>query len=159
MSQQAAATFTQGDLDRPRLYDGVRTRRIMAFVFDYVLIALLTIPAALVVFLLGIVTLGLGWLLFAVLIPVLAALYVGFTMGGPRHATPGMRLAGIRLERLDGGTVDPVFAVLHGVLFWAGNAVLSPAIILVGLFTSRKQLVHDLLLNTVMIRDDRWDAR
>lgn len=142
-----------GALDDPRLYEGVRTRRILSFVADYTIVLLLSIPVAMVVFLLGIVTLGLAWGLYAVLLPVLAIAYVGFTMGGEAQATPGMRLAGVRVERLDGGRIDPPLAVLHGVLFWALSAVLTPLILLVSLFTDRKQLLHDVLLGTVVVRD------
>lgn len=37
-------------LDDARLYDGVRTRRIIAVVIDYLIVALLTIPVAILVF-------------------------------------------------------------------------------------------------------------
>ena len=142
-----------GALDQPRLYEGVRTRRMVSFVADYTFVLLLSIPAAIVIFLLGLVSFGLAWGLYAVFLPVLAVLYVGFTMGGRRQATPGMRLAGVRVARLDGGRMDPPLAVLHGVLFWASNAILTPLVLLVGLFTARKQLLHDLLLGTVVVRD------
>jgi uncharacterized RDD family membrane protein YckC len=42
----------------------VSTRRILAFVIDYIIVALLTIPFAILVFFLGLLTLGLGWMLF-----------------------------------------------------------------------------------------------
>lgn len=141
------------DLDSALAYDGVRTRRVLAFVADYSLVLLLSIPAAIVVFFLGIVTLGLGWMLYGILLPLIAVVYIGSTMGGRAQATPGMRLAGIRLERLDGGRVDPMLAILHGVVFWASNAVLTPFVLLVALFTPRKQLLQDLLLGTVVVRD------
>ena len=141
------------DLDAPRLYDGVRSRRIFGFIADYTFVLLLSIPAAIVVAFLGILTLGLGWLLYGILLPLIAILYVGFTMGGASQATPGMRLAGVRLERLGGGRVDPPLAMLHGVLFWASNAVLTPFVLLVALFTPRKQLLQDLLLGTVVVRN------
>lgn len=140
-------------LDTPRAYSGVRTRRMLSFVFDYTLVLILSVPAAIVVFLLGIVSFGLAWGLYAVLLPVIAILYLAFTLGGAKRATPGMRMAGVRIARLDGGRIDPTLAVLHGVLFWAANAVLTPFVLLVGLFTRRKQLLHDLLLGTVIVRD------
>ncbi len=140
-------------LDAPRLYDGVRTRRIMSFLVDYAIVALLTIPAAIVVAVLGLLTFGLGWGLYAILVPAIAILYVGFTMGSRRQATPGMRLAGIKVERLDGAAMDPVLAVLHGVLFWASVTVLTPLVLVVGLMTRRKQLLHDVLLGTAVVRD------
>lgn len=152
MTYSSSSSFERRPLDDARLYDGVRTRRMVAFVIDYSIVALLMIPVSVMIFLLGIVTFGLGWMLYAVLFPLIAVPYVGLTMGGRSQATPGMRLLGLKIERLDGQTVDPVLAVLHGVVFWAANVVLTPAILLVGLFTPRKQLVQDLLLGTVVVR-------
>ena len=106
-------------------------------------------------FFLGLLTLGLGWMLFSVLVPAVAILYVWNTLGGARQATTGMQMMSIRLERLDGGRVDGLLAVVHSVLFWAGNVVLSPLILLATLVLDRKRTVHDLLLGTVVVRTDR----
>jgi len=140
-------------LDDWRAYEGVRTRRIMAFLVDYAIVALLMIPFAILIGILGIVTLGLGWALFSVLFPAVALLYIWNTMGGPNQATVGMRMMGIRLERLDGRPIDGLLAVVHSVLFWAANVFLTPLILLATLFVDRKRTVHDLLLGTVVVRD------
>ncbi|PWJ76957.1 putative RDD family membrane protein YckC [Pseudaminobacter salicylatoxidans] len=142
-------------LDDVRAYEGVLTRRIVAFCIDYLIIGLLMIPFAILVFFLGIITLGLGWGLFGVLFPLVAIIYVWNTLGGPNQATTGMRMMGVRLDRLDGRPVDGLLAVVHTVLFWAGNVVLTPLILLATLFTDRKRTVHDLLLGTVVTRSDR----
>ena len=136
-----------------RLYEGVRTRRVMAFFIDYVIILLLMIPFAILVFLLGIVTLGLGWMLFAVFGPFVALTYVAMTLGGGRQATVGMQMTGIRLARLDGLRIDPLLAIVHTVLFWAGNVFTSGLILLATLVLDRKRTVHELLLGTVVVRD------
>ena len=144
-----------GRLDDIRVYEGVLSRRMMAFVIDYMLVALLTIPFAILVFVLGIVTLGLGWALFSVLFPAVALIYIWSTLGGANQATVGMRMMGIKLERLDGRPIDGLVAVVHTVLFWAGNVLLTPLILLATLFLERKRTVHDLLLGTVVTRADR----
>jgi uncharacterized RDD family membrane protein YckC len=141
--------------DNARLYDGVRTRRIFAFLIDYMIVLLLLIPAAVIVLFLGLLTFGLGWTLFAILFPLVAILYVWSTLGGRRQATLGMRAMSVRLERLDGRPVDGMLAVVHSVFFWAANAVLTPLILLISLFADRKRTLHDLLLGTVVVRDDR----
>jgi uncharacterized RDD family membrane protein YckC len=141
--------------DDARVYEGVRTRRVLAFCIDYLIVGLLLIPFAILVFLFGILTLGLGWMLFGILVPAVALAYVWNTLGGPRQATTGMQMMGIRLDRLDGKPIDGLFAVVHSVLFWAGNVVLSPLILLATLFLDRKRTVHDLLLGTVVTRSDR----
>lgn len=83
-------------LDDVRAYEGVLTRRVVAFCIDYLLIGLLMIPFAILVFFVGIITLGLGWALFGVLFPLVAIIYVWNTLGGRNQATTGMRMMGIR---------------------------------------------------------------
>lgn len=153
-STYEAETMTSR-LDDARLYEGVRTRRIFAFLIDYLIVGLLLIPVGVVVFLLGILTLGLGWLLFGILVPLVALVYVWRTLGGRNQATVGMRWMGVHLERLDGGRIDGMIAVVHSVLFWAGNVILTPLILLATLFLDRKRTLHDLLLGTVVVRSDR----
>jgi uncharacterized RDD family membrane protein YckC len=147
--------ITTNRLDDARIYDGVRTRRVLAFCIDYLIVGLLLIPFAILVFLFGILTLGLGWMLFGVLAPAVALVYIWNTLGGPNQATTGMRMMGIRLERLDGKPIDGLLAIVHSVLFWAGTVVLSPLILLATLVLDRKRTVHDLLLGTVVTRSDR----
>ena len=142
-------------LDDVRAYDGVRTRRVLACMIDYLIVGLLTIPFAILVLVLGLLTLGLGWMLFTVLVPAVAILYIWNTLGGRDQATVGMKMMGIRLDRLDGAPIDGMTAVVHSVLFWAGNVVLTPLILLVTLFSDRKRTLHDLLLGTVVDRSDR----
>lgn len=142
-------------LDDPRAFEGVLTRRTMAAFVDVMAIGFI---ATIATFVIAVLTLGIGavllWVLLPVL-PILSILYVGTTMSKPSQATWGMRMMGIRLERLDGRRVDGFFAVLHAVLFWASITLLSPLVLLIGLFTDRRQLGHDLLLGTAMVRADR----
>ena len=142
-------------LEDTRAYDGVRSRRIFAFIIDYCIVALLTIPFAILVFLFGLLTLGLGWMLFSVLVPAVAILYIWNTLGSIDQATTGMKVMGIRLDRIDGTRIDGLTAVVHSVLFWAGNVMLTPLVLLVTLFSDRKRTLHDLLLGTVVSRSDR----
>lgn len=142
-------------LEDTRAYDGVRSRRIFAFLIDYLIVAVLSIPFAILVALLGLLTFGLGWMLFSVLVPFVALVYIWNTLGGPHQATTGMQMMGIRLDQLDGRPIDGLTAVVHSVLFWAGNVLLTPLILLVTLFSDRKRTLHDLLLGTVVTRSDR----
>ena len=140
-------------LDDPRLYDGILTRRVMASAIDLVVLGVIVTVGF---FVLTVATLGLWLILVAVLpiVAIVAILYVALTMGGPQQATYGMRIAGVRLERTDGKPIDGPFAALHSFLFWLSVTFLSPFVLLIGLFTNRRQLGHDLLLGTVMVRSD-----
>lgn len=135
-----------------RAYGGVLSRRVFAFLIDYAIVLLLCIPAAVIVFFLGVITFGLGWFLFPALFVIVAVLYFGVSLGGPSQATPGMRAMGIAMARMDGRRIDFLLATVHIVLFWVINSVLTPLILLAGLFTERSRLVHDFLLGTVMVR-------
>ena len=141
--------------DNPALYDGVLTRRVLAFLFDWTVVGLLSVVAGVLVFFLGIITLGLAWLLYGAIFPLIGLAYTAFTLGGPSQATPGMQIFGLRIERLDGRLLDPLWGALHSILFWVGNVFLTPLILLIALFTGRKQTGHDLLLGTVIVRRDR----
>lgn len=136
---------------RPELFDGILSKRIVAFVFDAILIVLLMIPAALMIFVLGFITLFLAWLLFPALFAIVALGYVALTLGGRGSATPGMRLVGIEIRTWNGQPMFPLLAIMHALIFWFSCGILTPLILLVGLFTPRRQLLHDLLLGVVAV--------
>ncbi len=130
--------------------DGVRTARIFSFFIDYLIVIVLSIPFAFVVGLLGLLTFGLGWALYAILPAVVAIIYLAMTMGGPNQATVGMAMMGIGIRKVDGGRVDPFLAILHGVLFWVFASF--PLLLLISLVSSKKRLLHDILLGTYVVR-------
>ncbi|MCK5750200.1 MAG: RDD family protein [Oricola sp.] len=132
----------------------MRTRRIFAFLIDYFMVFLLMVVAVPVIFLLGFATFGAAWLLYAIIGPLVALTYIGWTVGGPSHATIGMRLMDIRLERYDGRRIDFITAVVHAVLFWASAAIFLP-LLLAPLFLEDKRTLHDLALGTVVVRSRR----
>lgn len=139
-----------------RAYQGVLSRRVFAFVLDYVIVALLWIPAAVVVFFIGILTLGLGFFLYPILFALVAMLYFGLTVGGRDQASPGMKVMGVAIARTDGRPMDFLTAIVHLAIFWIANALLTPLILLLGLFTDRGRLLHDLLIGTVAVRRDMY---
>ena len=130
--------------------ENVRTRRVLAFIVDYLVVGVLS---AIVIFLVGLLTLGLGFFFAPVIVPLIAMAYVGLTMGGPNQATPGMQFFAIKIVREDGSMVDPFLAILHGVLFWFLHFTF--VLLAVSLFSSRKRLIQDMLLGTFVIRSDR----
>lgn len=138
----------------PALFAGVRRRRILAFLVDVCLVSAIWIVATGVVFLLGLVTLGLAWYAFAFLWPAVALAYTAFTLGGPASATPGMQLCGLTMRLWYGARAYPLLAAAHLVLFWMSCSVLTPFVLLVSLFNERKRLLHDLLLGVVIVDAD-----
>lgn len=141
-------------LNRRELYDGVLSRRIFAFLIDFIMIAIVSLVAGFAVLLLGIATFGLGWLLYLIFMPLVIAGYLAFTLGGPDAATPGMKMTGIQMRLHDSTRTGPFGAMLHGLLFYLSISFLTPFVVLVGLFTERGRLLHDLILGTYIVRSD-----
>ena len=154
-SSAAAAMRYIYDADtRPDLFEGILSKRIVAFVVDAVIIVALIIPAALVILILGFFTLGIGWLLYPALFAIVALGYVALTLGGPNSATLGMQFAGIEMRTWSGQRMFALLAVMHSLIFWFSVSFLTPLILLVGLFTRRKQLLHDLLIGVLAVNSD-----
>lgn len=132
--------------------EGVRTARVIGFFIDYLIVGILCIPPALVIGVAGVITFGLAWALYAFLPPVVALIYLAVTMGGAQQSTIGMRMMGVKIARLDGRKVDPLLACVHGILFWAIATVAVFVPLLITFFSSKKRLLHDILLGTYVAR-------
>jgi uncharacterized RDD family membrane protein YckC len=145
----------------PELFDGVLTRRVVAFAIDFIVIAIPPILVSLLIFVFGLLTLGLGWALFFFVTPgwvIWALLYYGLTLGSPASATLGMRAMGIEMRTWYGGPLYFVLGAVHAVVFWVSVSVLTPFILIVGLFNGRKRLFHDMLVGTVLINNPARSA-
>ena len=79
---------------QPELFRGVLTRRVFAFLIDLVVLSVPVILGYIFIAVFGVITLGLGWMLFWLAWPatiVWAIVYYGASIGGPHSATMGMR--------------------------------------------------------------------
>lgn len=138
----------------PELFEGVLARRIVAFVIDFLIIAVPIALASMFIFAFGVITLGLGWALFWLLSPasVIWALgYFGTTLGGPRSATIGMRVMDLEMRTWYGAPAYFVLGAVHALAFWLSISFLTPFVLLVCFFNSRRRLLHDMLLGTVVL--------
>ena len=134
--------------------EGVLSRRMFGYLFDLVMIGFLALILALFIGFIGLLTLGLGWSLFAVL-PFTGIIYSAITLGGPHQATIGMRMMGVRaMDAATGGPVDRLTAAVHALLFYlaAGTFVLWAIDIVVGMMRPDRRLGHDLLTGVTLVR-------
>ncbi|WP_068315938.1 RDD family protein [Polycladidibacter hongkongensis] len=136
---------------RKDLFSSVRSKRIFAFLIDFIAISIVFAIAFVAVFVLGIVTLGLGFLLYAILWPAVALGYICLTLGGANSATPGMRSMGLQMRRTNGTAMDPAYALAHTLLFYFSVSLLTPLVLLVSLLSNQKRLLHDIVLGTIVI--------
>jgi uncharacterized RDD family membrane protein YckC len=138
----------------PRLTEGTLGRRLFAYLIDIVIIAVLMGILWVVVALLGVITLGLGWMLFA-LVPFTAIIYNAATIGGPYQSTVGMRMTGLRvIDAATRGPVPVLTAAVHALLFYVafGTFVLWALDIVIGMIRDDRRLGHDLLTGVIVIR-------
>src|SRR5580693_1871271 len=138
----------------PELFRGVLARRFFAFLIDLVVLSIPVVLAIVFIAVFGVVTLGLGWALFWLVSPasvIWALVYYGASLGGPHSATLGMRVMDLELRTWYGAPSYFVLGAMHAVLFWISISVLSPLVLLIGLFNTRRRLLHDIVLGTVVI--------
>lgn len=128
--------------------------RTLAYLLDIVFIlafsALLWVAIALV----GLVTFGLGWTLFAVL-PASGVIYSAITVGGSGQATLGQRMLGLRVVAPESGArVDLVTAAVHALLFYVAVStfLLWFVDLAFGLVRGDRRLGHDVLLGLAVVR-------
>jgi uncharacterized RDD family membrane protein YckC len=138
----------------PELFEGVLVRRSIAFLIDVVIIAIPVLLAALFVFVFGLITLGLGWVLFKLLWPatvIWAVVYYGLTFGSAASATIGMRIMDLEMRTWYGAPAYFVLGAVHGLLYWVTISFLTPIILIVAFFNERHRLLHDMLVGTIVI--------
>jgi uncharacterized RDD family membrane protein YckC len=140
----------------PELFQGVLFRRLIAFIIDLIVLAIPLIVASIGIFVFGLITLGLGWALFWLLSPasvIWALFYYGYTLGSSASATLGMRAMELEMRTWYGGPMYFLLGAVHAVVFWISVSVLTPFILIIGLFNGRKRLLHDMLVGTVLINN------
>ena len=112
------------------------------------------VSAAAFIFIVGLVTLGLGWILYWLLSPtavIWAICYYGLTFGSPASATIGMRVMDIEMRTWYGAPAYFVLGAVHAVVYWVTISFLTPLILLVAFFNARRRLLHDMLVGTIVI--------
>jgi len=140
----------------PELFEGILARRCIAFVIDVIIIAIPVVFAAAFIFIVGLVTLGLGWILYWLLSPasvIWAICYYGLTFGSPASATIGMRAMDIEMRTWYGAPAYFVLGAVHAIVYWITVSFLTPLILLVALFNQRRRLLHDMLVGTIVINN------
>ena len=140
----------------PELFEGVLARRLMAFLIDLVILAIPLIVTAIFILLFGLVTFGLGWMLFWLLSPasvIWALVYYGLTMGSPASATLGMRAMELEIRTWYGAPTYFLLGAVHAVVYWVSVSMLTPLVLLVGLVNGRRRLLHDMLVGTVVVNN------
>ncbi|MDP6706669.1 MAG: RDD family protein [Alphaproteobacteria bacterium] len=138
-------------LSAPEYYDGIRLKRIFAYLIDVLIVTVLVLAWWLVGTILSILTLFASWplvVLGAVLLPIA---YHSCFISAERNATPGMRAMGVRVAVWHGGNPGFPQALLQTVLFYATVPTTQGLVLLVSFFNDRGRCLHDILCGTVVV--------
>ena len=134
-----------------RLFEGVRGRRVVAFLIDLAVVGLL-------IFVLWAVAIGPVLLTFGPLLMLATALlpfaYHTLCIGGPWHGTLGMRVMGLTVISTDGKSPAYPQAAIQTAIFMVTAALTQFLVVLVACFNDQGRCLHDYLAGTLVV--NRW---
>jgi uncharacterized RDD family membrane protein YckC len=139
----------------PVLTDGVPWRRVVAWIIDAILIGIVAAALWALLFVVGILTLGLGFVLMAALPAVPLAYHILF-VASSRQATPGQTIMDLIVVQAPDGPMplaapNLAQAIVFTIGLWITLAVgVWP--FLVVFFTSGHRALHDIVAGVVIVR-------
>lgn len=136
----------------PELFDGILTRRVLAYLIDLGILIGVSFIILLVGLIAGFITLGLGWAVLPIVIPVVILGYYALTLGSRSRATVGMAAMDLVLTPTRGKPLDGWRILIHPIVFWITWWIAWPISLAIALFTPRREMVHDLIAGTLMVR-------
>lgn len=136
----------------PELFEGLLTRRVTAYLIDLFVMGLMIAGFAVVALIAGFLTFGLAWLAMVLIVPATVILYYAATLGSPKRATLGMQMMDLVLTPTRGQPLDGPMVLIHAAVFWVTVWISWPISLLFALFTPRRQMIHDLIVGTLMVR-------
>jgi uncharacterized RDD family membrane protein YckC len=141
----------RAQIDDHWLTEGVMARRVLAWLLDMLLIALILGALWVVLLMFGLLTLGLGLPLLGIL-PFVPFCYHLLFVAGAASATPGQRALGLVVRR-DEDLGPPSFAqaFVYTLGFYLTLAT-TGLLLLFALFTVRHRTLHDLASGLVVVR-------
>jgi uncharacterized RDD family membrane protein YckC len=143
-------TYTPTLLPESLMFQGVIARRFCAFLIDIVLMGMVGWLLAISIFIFGIFTFGLGFLMFHI-VPFLPLLY--FSLFVASGGTPGQRLFGLSVRQdADLSAPTPAQAFVWTILLWLSFFIAGGLPFLMALFGSRHRAGHDIFSGLVIIR-------
>lgn len=154
MATNSLGWFYRDDLPdpgtSPELFDGVLLRRVVAWFVDCLIVGILLIVASLILAVAGVLTFGVAWLGYFIVVPAVFIFYYAVTLGSRARATLGMQFMDIVLTPTRTRPLEGWHAILHVIVFWVTLNI--PFVQLIALFTPRRQMLHDLIVGTLMVR-------
>jgi uncharacterized RDD family membrane protein YckC len=136
----------------PELFEGILMRRVLAYIIDLGILIGVSFLILLVGVIAGFLTFGIGWAVLPIVIPVVILGYYAMTLGSRMRATVGMAAMDLVLTPTRGKPLDGWRILIHPIVFWITWWIAWPVSLAIALFTPRREMVHDLIAGTLMVR-------
>jgi len=136
------------------LIEGVMSRRVAAWFVDALLIGLLLVVLWFVLFLFGLLTLGLGFGALGIL-PLVPFAYSVLSLLTSASATPGQQMFGLTVRRDDDLGRPTLLQAVVCTLIYDLTLAFTGLLLLVALFTVRHRTLHDIASGLVVVRARR----
>lgn len=143
----------------PEYFAAITVKRMLAYLLDILIVAVLAVPVWFIGMFLTALSFGLLAPVQALVLALLPLAYHVVLLAGPRSATLGMRVMGVRMMSLApgaatwGGRPAPFQAMIQIVAFYGSMALTGGLVLLVALFNPRRRTLHDWLAGTVVVND------
>lgn len=136
-------------LTTPGLFSGVLTKRVIGYLLDVIFLTIVIGGLSLASGILSFFTFGLAGAILYPLLTLIPLLYHTILIASPRHSTFGMGMMGLEVRSTAGGSPTVLQALIMTVVFYLSLSFIL--LLLVPLFTRRRQTVHDLLSSTLVV--------
>ena len=136
----------------PELFESILQRRVLAFLIDSVIMIFATTIITIIGAIAGFFTLGLAWIALPIVIPLVILGYYAATLGSHSRATVGMGMMDLVLTPTRGAPLDGWKILIHPLVFWITVWLAWPVSLVIALLTPRREMVHDLIAGTLMLR-------
>lgn len=136
----------------PELFENILLRRVLAYMVDLGILIGATFVILFIGLIAGFITFGVGWAVLPIVIPVVILGYYAATLGSPMRATVGMSAMDLVLTPTRGKPLDGWRVLIHPIVFWITWWIAWPVSLVIALLTPRREMVHDLIAGTLMVR-------
>ncbi|NVK18047.1 MAG: RDD family protein [Methylocystaceae bacterium] len=140
-------------IEYPEYYDGISIKRILAYVIDFIICAVVGFIGVIIASIVGLMSFGLLFGPMIALLALIPIIYHTVLIASDKSATIGMRFVGIRVYRLDGGRPEMLQAFIQTAIFFFTAPPTSFLILIVCLFNTRRRCLHDILAGTLTLND------
>ena len=138
------------DLATASILEGLRRKRLFAFIDDFLFVTMIYVVIMLILGVLRLAPPGRPFLFAPVLYPVITVFYNAFTIGRNRLGTPGMLIMGLQMVQTKGARANALNGAAHALFFYLSIILATPLILMIGIKSPTKRFVHDRLAGVLL---------